>query len=66
MRVNVNETVTEEKNEVQAKAYGRIVSSCMAVKRCVGIIVWVRISRGLLANSHLCAVVLMLMFFSRV
>ena len=40
--LRMNTPSTPEKLAVQAKAYERVAKSCLAVKRCVGMTVWVR------------------------
>lgn len=39
--VRMNTPATKEKLKEQAKAYQRVVDSCMAVKKCIGITLWV-------------------------
>jgi endo-1,4-beta-xylanase len=39
--IRMNTPATQQKLQTNAEAYARIVGSCMDVKRCVGITVWV-------------------------
>ena len=41
--LRLNTPATPEKLAVQAEAYERVAKSCLAVKRCVGMTVWVRL-----------------------
>lgn len=40
--IRMKTPATPEKLEAQSKAYQRVVESCMAVQKCIGITLWVR------------------------